>query len=76
MKESYYQWKKIFISLYHDIIKTTLIMFLIGSFIVLLINVWRFNPLAYILCFLICFGINFFRYFRKKEVMDEFKENQ
>jgi len=76
MKESYYYWRKIFNNFYYDIIKTTLIMFFIGSFIVLLINVWRFNPLAYILCFLICFGINFFRYFRKKEVMDEFKENQ
>ena len=76
MKESYYYWRKIFGNFYQDIIKNTLIMFLIGGVIILLINISRFNPIAYILCFLICFGINFFRYFRRKEVMNEFKDNQ
>ena len=76
MKESYYYWMKIFNNFYNDIIKSTLIMCVIGFFIVLLINVWRFKPIAYILCFLICFGINFFRFFRKKEVKNEFKNNQ
>ena len=76
MKESYYYWMKIFNSFFHDIIKRTLIMSFIGFLIVFAVSTWRFSPIAYILCFLICFGINFFLFFRKKEVKNEFKENQ
>ena len=74
MKESYYYWKRIFNQLYNDLIKKTLILFGVGCLIVFAI--WRLNPIAYIICFMFCFAIISFFYFRKKEVKNEFKENQ
>lgn len=76
MKESYYYWKRILYGFFKDILKYTLIMSLLGFLIVFVVQSWRFNPLAYIICFMICFGINLFLFMRKKEVKNEFKNNQ
>ena len=79
MKESYYFWKKILINFYDDILKRTLIMLIPAFLIVVAVSSWRYNLLAYILAFLICFSINYFNFFRKYrsgEIKNEFKENQ
>lgn len=76
MKEDYYYWKKIITNFYYDIFRNTLILFFIGSVIILIINTWRFNPLAYIICFFISFAIGIFNYMRKDEIKNEFKRNQ
>jgi len=75
MKESYVQLVKFIKGFYHDIIKRTFLMFLLGCVIVFVIQAWRFNILAYILCFMICFGINFFYCFIKREIRKEFYES-
>lgn len=76
MKESYYFWRKILTQFFNDVLKYTLILYVIAFLIVFAVNTWRNNLLAYIIAFLICFGINWFRYFRKEVVKNEFKENQ
>lgn len=76
MKESYYYWRKILLQFYNDILKYTLILYIIAFLIVFAVNSWRFRPIAYILAFLICLGLNWFRYFRNEVIKNEFKDDQ
>jgi len=76
MKENTLYWINIFKKLFNDILKKTLIMFILGSIIIFCFQHIRFNPVAYIIVFFICLGLNFFLYFRKPVVKNEFKENQ
>ena len=76
MKENYFFYRKILLGFHKNIMIRTYIMSFMGFLIVIAVNTWRFNPLAYIIVFLICFGINFFLFFRKKEVINEFKKDQ
>lgn len=61
---------------YYGILRYTIIMVVIGSLIIFAVNSWRYNPLIYFVCFLICLTINFFNFFRKPEVKNEFKGDQ
>lgn len=76
MKESAILNRLLIIFFFKHIFKWTIIMFIIGSLIVFVINAWRFNPLAYMLCFFICLGLNLFNFYRKPGVKDEFKGDQ
>ncbi|PNX49473.1 MAG: hypothetical protein BV457_01560 [Thermoplasmata archaeon M9B1D] len=75
MKEETFQWYKILHNFYNDVIKLTIVMFIICILIIIVFEQLRVNPLSYIIGFVICFGINFFKTFFKKNVRSEFYEN-
>ena len=72
VKEEIVKLKKILYSFYKDVLRRTIIFFMIGVLIILVFRSWRFNLLVYIIWFSICFGINFFVLFLKKEIKKEF----
>lgn len=75
MKEKTFQWYKIFHNFYDDVLKLTLVMFIISILIILVFESLRYNPLSYLISFIICFGFNFFKTFFKINVRKEFNEN-
>ena len=76
MKEDYFYWKKKLLEFFRNIIIPALLLYIVGFLIVFAVNTWRFKPIAYLISFLICFGISMFLYFRKKEVINELKPDE
>jgi len=56
---------------YNDIIKISLILFLLGLIIIILFESMRFNFAIYLFWYLICFSISFFKVFLKREIKDD-----
>jgi len=75
MKEKTFQMIKILNKFYQEVVKWTFVMYFVCLLIIIVFEVLRYNPLSYIIGFFICFGINFFRTFFKKDIRKEFYEN-
>ena len=75
MKERTINMIRILRGFYHDVFKRTIIFFVIGCLILLVFKTIRAEPLAYIVLFMVCFGINFFILFLKRDVKKEFYGN-
>lgn len=75
MKETTFNWYKIFYLFYREVLKWTFLMYIVCLLIIIVFEVLRSNPISYIIGFFICFGICFFRVFFKKETRREFYEN-
>lgn len=75
MKETTFQNIKILKKFYQEVIKWTILTYFVCLLIIVVFEVLRNNPLSYIIGFIICFGINYFRTFLKKDVRKDFYEN-
>lgn len=75
MKETTYNWYKVFHDFFNEVVKWTIVMYFVCLLIIIVFEILRVNPLSYIIGFFICLGINFFRVFFKREMRKEFYEN-
>lgn len=72
VKEIEIRNKRFLKAFWNDVVKRTILFFIIGVLIVIIFQSLRYNPLSYIILFVICFGINFFLIFFKREIKKEF----
>jgi len=75
-KESTVKKIRLLQKFYKDIFKNTIIFFLIGSLIIVILKTTRFNFFAYFICFFVSFGISTILCFMHKEKRIEFMENE
>lgn len=74
MKEKTIKLYKILHQFYNEILKRTILFFILGSLIIFVVQTWRYNIPIYIFYFIICFSINFFLVFRKREINKELEK--
>jgi len=75
MKEEHIKIIRTLRGFYRDVLKRTIIFFILGCLIVFVFKTIRGEMLTYIVLFMVCFGINFFILFLKHEVKKEFYEH-
>jgi len=76
LKLEVYNIRKLFRNFYNHVLKLSLIMYIPGFLIVLAVTPWRTKVIYYILVYIACFCVSLFIFTRKREVINEFKENQ
>lgn len=57
---------------YTDVLKLSFMFFACSCIILFVIERTRFNPMAYLFSYIVCFGVSFILCFRKPEKIDEF----
>jgi hypothetical protein len=72
VKEAQIRLKTLLRGFWDDILRRTILFFFVGSLIIIVFPVLRYNPLSYIILFVVCFGINFFYCIMKREIKKEF----
>ena len=74
MRESWIQKKRFIRRFYNDVVKRALFFYVLTFILILVVEILRMHVLAYVLGFIICFGISFFLHFMSREVLPEFEK--
>ena len=76
MREDQVKFLRLLRNFYDYILKRTFLFFILSIPIIIVVERIRFEPVAYIISFFICFGINFFMFFMIRETSEEFHVNR